>query len=150
MDSSKHIEKCLSILDNKNFVKIPDEPTERIECKIQRCNRKIKNKISKTEYLQLDPTDSSPGKFYGTTKIHKLPNVGNITELSLDLYYRMLAHHRIAYQSIWLNYCHHQVNQNILLKIQKNLSRISRDYICQSIIKNWYLLMYHDYSPTCR
>ena len=83
MDSSKHIEKCLSILDNKNFVKITDDPTERTECKIQRCNRKIKNKISKTEYLQLDPTDSSPGKFYGTAKIHKLPNVGYITELPL-------------------------------------------------------------------
>ena len=28
MDSSKHREKCLSILDNKNFVKITDDPTE--------------------------------------------------------------------------------------------------------------------------
>ena len=51
MDSSKHIEKCLSILDNKNFVKITDDLTELTECKIQRCNRKTKNKISKTEYL---------------------------------------------------------------------------------------------------
>ena len=50
---------------------------------IQWCVRKIKNKISKTEYLQLYPTGSSPGKFHGTTKIHKLPNGGNITELPL-------------------------------------------------------------------
>ena len=83
MDSSKYIEKCLSIFDNEKFIKITDDPTKRIECKIQRCVRKIKNKISKTEYLQLYPTGSSPGKFHGTAKIHKLPNGGNITELPL-------------------------------------------------------------------
>ena len=43
----------------------------------------LEKKISKTEYLQLHPTGSSPGKFYGTAKIHKLPNGGNITELPL-------------------------------------------------------------------
>ena len=41
MDSSKYIEKYLSILDNEKFVKITDDPTK----------PKIKNKISKTEYL---------------------------------------------------------------------------------------------------
>ena len=40
-------------------------------------------KISKTEYLRLYPTSSSPRKFYGAAKIHKLPNGGNITELPL-------------------------------------------------------------------
>ena len=85
MDSSKYIEKCLSILDNEKFIKITGDPTKRIECKIQRCVRKIKNKISKKEYLQLYPTGSSPSKFYGTAKIHKLPNGGNITELPLRL-----------------------------------------------------------------
>ena len=49
MDSSKYIEKCLSILDNEKIMKIIDDPTKRIECKIQRCVRKVKNKISKTE-----------------------------------------------------------------------------------------------------
>ena len=83
MDSSKYIGKCLGLFDNEKFVKITDDPKKRIECKIQRCVRKIKNKISKTEYLQLYPTGSSPGKFYGTAKIHKLPNGGNITELPL-------------------------------------------------------------------
>ena len=83
MDSSKYIEKCLSILDNEKIMKIIDDPTKRIECKIQRCVRKVKNKISKTEQLQLQPTGPSPGKFYGTDKIHKLPNGGNITELPL-------------------------------------------------------------------
>ena len=63
MDSSKYIEKCLSLLDNEKFVKITDDPTKSTECKIQRCVRKIKNKISKTEYIRLYPTGSSPGKF---------------------------------------------------------------------------------------
>ena len=124
MDSSKYIEKCLGLLDNEKFVKITDDATKRIECKIERCVRKIKNKTSKTEYLELYPTGSSPGKFYGTAKIHKLPNGGNILNFLLDQYYRTLAQHRISYQSIWLNYCHHSVNQNILLRIQKNLFRI--------------------------
>ena len=56
MDSSKkYMKKCLSILDNEKFVKNTDNPTKHIECKIQRCGRKIKNKISKIEYLQPYP-----------------------------------------------------------------------------------------------
>ena len=56
MDSSKkYMKKCLSIPDNEKFVKNTDNPTKHIECKIQRCGRKIKNKISKTEYLQPYP-----------------------------------------------------------------------------------------------
>ena len=45
--------------------------------------QKKKKKISKTEFLQLYLTGSLPRKFYGTAKIHKLPNGGNITELPL-------------------------------------------------------------------
>ena len=56
MDSSKkYMKKCLSIPDNEKFVKNTDNPTKHIECKIQRCGRKIKNKISKIEYLQPYP-----------------------------------------------------------------------------------------------
>ena len=83
MNSSKYIENFLSILDNAKFVKIIDDLTRRIECKIQRCVRKIKSKTSNTEYLQLYATSYSPGKSYGTAKIHKLPNGGNIIELPL-------------------------------------------------------------------
>ena len=78
MDSLKYIEKCLGLLDNEKFVRIFDDPTKRIECKIQRCVREIKNKVSKKHYLQLYPSGSSPGTFYGTAKIHKLLNGGNI------------------------------------------------------------------------
>lgn len=42
-----------------------------------------KNKISKTDYLQLYCTGSSPGKFYRTVKIHKLPNGGHVAEFPL-------------------------------------------------------------------
>ena len=83
MDSSKYIEKCLRIPDNEKIIKITDDSLKCIECKIQQSVRKIKNKISKTEYLQPYPTGCSSCKFYGTAKIHKLPNGGSITELPL-------------------------------------------------------------------
>ena len=60
----------MNINDNEKFVKITDDPTKRIECKIQGCVRKIKNIIRKTEYLHLYPTGSSPRKVYRTAKIH--------------------------------------------------------------------------------
>ena len=149
MDSSKYIEKCLGLLDNEKFVKTTDDPTKRIECKTQPCVRKIKNKVSKAEYLQLYRTGSLPGKFDRTAKIDKLPNGGNITELPLRPIVSNVGTASYFYQSIRLNYCHHSVNQNILLKIQKNLFRISKDCTYQRIITNWYHLIYHLYSPTC-
>ena len=39
MDSSKYIEKCLSILYDKKFTTLTDDRTKRIEYKIQRCVR---------------------------------------------------------------------------------------------------------------
>ena len=82
VESSKYIEKCLSIRDNEKFIEITDAPTKCLECKIQQCVRKIKNNQQK-EYLQLYPTVCSACKIYGTAKIHKLPNGRNITELPL-------------------------------------------------------------------
>ena len=72
-----------------------------------------------------------------------------LTNFLLGLQYRILAQHHITYQSIQLNSCQHCLSQNILFKIQNNLFRISRDYMYQGIITNWYHLMYHHYSPTC-
>ena len=120
MNSSKHIEIFLSILDNEKFVKITDDLTRRIECKIQRSARKIKNKTSKTEYLpscmllaiHLESVTELP-KFTSYLMAVILLN------FLLELQYRILAHHRVTYQSIWLNYCHHSVNQNILLKYER-------------------------------
>ena len=44
---------------------------------------KIKEYISSKEHYQLYPTDSFPGKFYGTEKIHNLPPNGLIENLPL-------------------------------------------------------------------
>ena len=45
-----------------------NDPTKRIESKIQSCVRKLKSKITKEKGSKLHPTGSNPGKFYGTAK----------------------------------------------------------------------------------
>ena len=45
--------------------------------------RKIKPKLSEREYKVLYPSGSSPGKFYGTVKIHKVPKNGNTDQLPI-------------------------------------------------------------------
>ena len=45
--------------------------------------RNIKTKLSEQEYKVLYPSGSSPGKFYGTAKIHKVPRNGNIDQLPI-------------------------------------------------------------------
>ena len=72
MNSSKYAGKCLGILKNNQFAKINDDSMKRIESKIQKCVRKLKSQIMNDKYSKLYPTGSSPGKFYGTGKIHKL------------------------------------------------------------------------------
>ena len=52
---------------------------------IQKAVRKIKNKLSPKEYLNIYPTGSSPGKFYGTAKKHKLTPTGTIDDLPILL-----------------------------------------------------------------
>ena len=54
-----------------------------MEIKIQRILRKIKSKFSEQEYKRLYPTGSSPGKFYGTAKMHKLSLNGKVDDLPL-------------------------------------------------------------------
>ena len=39
--------------------------------------------ITKQEYFKLYPSGSSPGKFYGTAKLHKIGKNGNINDLPL-------------------------------------------------------------------
>ena len=43
----------------------------------------MKNKLSLKEYLNIYPTGSSPGKFYGTAKKHKLTPTGTIDDLPI-------------------------------------------------------------------
>ena len=47
--------------------------------------RKIQNKQPSFVYSKTYPTRSSPGKFYGTAKLHKVPNNGTVDQLPLRL-----------------------------------------------------------------
>ena len=51
--------------------------------KILRAVRKIKNKLSPKEYLNIYPTGSTLGKFYGTAKNHKLTPTTTIDDLPI-------------------------------------------------------------------
>ena len=81
MDSSKHIEKCLS----RKICSITDDRTKRIECKIERCIRKIKTKLAKQSTYSCILLALSLESFTELPKFLNLPNGGNITELLLDL-----------------------------------------------------------------
>ena len=73
----------MKILNNKQFRKLHKDPTKNIEMKIQRAVRKIKNKLSPKKYLNIYPTGSSPGKFYGTAKKYKLTPTGTTDNLPI-------------------------------------------------------------------
>ena len=83
MDKGKYTEKCMKILNTKQFFKLQKDPTKNIEMKIQKAVRKIKNKLSPKEYLNIYPTGSSPGKFYGTAKKHKITPTETIDDLPI-------------------------------------------------------------------
>ena len=85
MDKHKHIEKCMSFLTTKQFKQVDSDPTKTLESKVQRSLRKLKSKLSPYEYKKLYPTCSSPGKFYGTAKLHKLPANGKIDDLPIRI-----------------------------------------------------------------
>ena len=75
LDRSKYMEKCWSILTASQFAEKDYDPTAYIEGKSQITLRKIKQ----TAY----PTGSSPGKFFGNAKLHKVPNNGTVEQLPL-------------------------------------------------------------------
>ena len=83
MGRKKYFDKCLALLNSEQFAKLNEDPTATTEWKSQRILRKIKQKLPKEVYQKLYPTGSSPGKFYGTSKIHKLPPNQSIDELPL-------------------------------------------------------------------
>ena len=72
MNRSKYLEKCLSILQGKQFMKLDRDPTSKLESKVQRILRKIKSKLSENIYKKLYPTGSAQDKFYRNAEIHKL------------------------------------------------------------------------------
>ena len=83
LDKNIYVEKCLSILDTKQFMKLDKNPTSLYESKTQQMLRKIKSKLSTEEYKKLYPTGSNAGRFYGTAKIHKIDINDKVDKLLL-------------------------------------------------------------------
>ena len=83
IDRKKYTEKCMDMLNTKQFRKLDKHPTKTIEAKIERAARKIKNHLSTSECRALYPSGSAPGKFYGTAKKHKIPVNGTVDDLPL-------------------------------------------------------------------
>ena len=83
LDRSKYMEKCLSILSTSQFAEMDHDPTAYIEGKVRRALRKIKNKLPSFVYSKIYPTGSSPGKFYGTAKLHKVSSNSTVEQLPL-------------------------------------------------------------------
>ena len=83
MGKGKYTEKHMKIHNTKQFCTLQKGPTKTVEVKIQGAVRKIKNKLSSKEYLNIYPTGSSPGKFYGTAKKHKLTPTETIDDLPI-------------------------------------------------------------------
>ena len=65
MNKNKYTEKCLQILNTKQFVKLNSDPTKTTERNVL---RKIKSKFSPNEYKQLYPTGSSLANSMGQQK----------------------------------------------------------------------------------
>ena len=68
MEKRKYTEKFMKILNTKQSCKLQKDPTKTIKMEIRTVVRKIKKKLSPKEYLNIYPTESSPGNFYGTAK----------------------------------------------------------------------------------
>ena len=82
MDKSKYIAKCEEFLNGERFINIETDPTARFETKVQNLLLSMKDKFDTRTYYKLYPSGSRPGLFYGTAKMHKLPedskNVDNL------------------------------------------------------------------------
>ena len=50
LDKNIYVNKCLSLLDTNQFMKLDQNPTISSESKIQHMLRKVKSKISTEEY----------------------------------------------------------------------------------------------------
>ena len=81
MNKSKYLEKCLTLLNSEQLVRLDEDPTKTNERKVQRMLRKIKPNLTDQEYKRLYPSGSAPGKFYGTAKLHKISINDDVDEL---------------------------------------------------------------------
>ena len=81
MDRQKYLDKCFDMLSTEQFIKLPNDPTNHNEKNVPQSLRKIKQKLPKDIYTTLYPTGSSPAKFNGTAKIHKLSTHVTVDDL---------------------------------------------------------------------
>ena len=63
MNKSKYLEKCLTLLNSEQFIRLNEDPIKTNERKVQRLLRKIKPSLTDPEYKRLYPSGSAPGKF---------------------------------------------------------------------------------------
>ena len=66
---------------NYSIRKLNHGPTKTTEKRVQNALCKIKSKLSISEYKRIYPIGLSPGKLYGTAKIHKLSDRDSIEKL---------------------------------------------------------------------
>ena len=71
------------MLSTKQFTVVKNDPTKSLESKMQHTLRTLKSNVTGQEYKILHPTSLQPTRFYGTTKMHKLPVNGNFNDLTL-------------------------------------------------------------------
>ena len=83
LDKNIYVEKCLSILDTSQFMKLDKNPTSSYESKIQCTLRKIKSKLSTEEYKKFYPTGSNASRFYGNAKAHEIYRNDTLDKLLL-------------------------------------------------------------------
>ena len=72
------------ILNTEQLIKYRTVQPVILKRKFKRNSRKIKQKVPKDIYTKVYPTGSSPAKFCGTSKIHKLPIHGTVDDLPLQ------------------------------------------------------------------
>ena len=72
MGKPKYMEKYLAMLNTEQSGKLNSDLTRTTDRKLRRILRKIKGNLFAQEYSLLYATGSSPGKFHGTSKIHKI------------------------------------------------------------------------------
>ena len=78
MDYNNYTNKFLALLNSEQHRKVNDEEHRG---KSKKTLRKLKSKFSDQEYKMLCSSRSSPRKFYGTTKVHKIPKNGDVSQL---------------------------------------------------------------------
>ena len=67
----------------QNDLRSCKRPNKKLENKMQRTLRKIKQHLDVSEYRRMYPTGSRPGLFYTTAKVHKLQNGVGLNELTM-------------------------------------------------------------------